>query len=883
MLVVKKILCYITGILCFTLTNGQTPEIWQDYVDDRSNGVIPELNDYSYAGYHFSQKEIPSVDGWTQFNVTDFGAIADDNEFDDDAIQATIDAAEEHDGPAVVFFPQGRFMVSDNNNTNEFIEISRDSIVLKGSGSGTGGTEIFMKERRVQNGHWQFHFEPDDTSTSSETLIAEAVSRGEHSIIVEDASGFTIGETVLISHQSQQFAEAHFGDLQLSSQWTRLFGSGGMRLYELHEIESINGTRITFVNPVQTNLPILESSYVVNHYSTMQEVGVEDILFTSDWAEYPEDFVHHKDDIHDYAWNAMQFNHVKNGWVRNCEFSSWNQVIDVRESIGFTIANVKITGKKGHASFLTRRGYGLLVKDCEDTTGQHHGPGTGYSGVNTVYLRHTMLEDISVDSHSGQPYSTLMDDVDGGIMSQNGGPIESYPHHGQDFTFWNFRHKSASEKTYDFWSLTRNGNTYAYPNFIGFQPNNTVTLIDEGINQMEGKMVEPRSLFEAQLALRLAETGPDINWISPKFGDEFNIDGDLSVEVEVVDDGNVSTVTLYVNDSKQRELTSSPYSWGQDQNLDPDLFNLAPGTYELKIEAIDDEGNLSSDAIIIYVGLAPTVDFVRPGNNEIIESGTPLVVEASATDTDGTITGVSLYLDDVLVSTIENSPYIWENESVLESLASGNHVLRLEATDNDDLVSEAKNDLIVNDFPVVSFLIVSDGEQFEYGDNVRVDVNATDGDGAIAEVRLYLNGVFQRTEINPPYEWGKQPSLDPGLFAMTGGIYELEAIAKDDLGSESSTSILFTVNDEILNIRNQKELIDFFPNPFDESLIIKSGGRIKDVHIFNTTGTLMSVRRDETLSSGVVNLSTAHFPVGIYFIHVIQKNDQKKILKVIKQ
>ena len=117
---------------------GQAPEIWQDYLEDKSNGVIPELNDYSFAGYHFSEKDIPDVDGWTHFNVVDFGAVADDEAFDDDAIQAAIDAAEDHNGPAVVFFPPGRFMVSDNNNTSEYIEISRDSIVLKGSGSGAG-------------------------------------------------------------------------------------------------------------------------------------------------------------------------------------------------------------------------------------------------------------------------------------------------------------------------------------------------------------------------------------------------------------------------------------------------------------------------------------------------------------------------------------------------------------------------------------------------------------------------------------------------------------------------------------------------------------------------------------------------------------------------
>ena len=879
-----KRLLNVAGCILFTVLTafGQTPEIWQDYLQDKSQGIIPELNDYSFAGYHFSETEIPEVDEWTYFNVVDYGAIPDDDGFDDDAIQSTIDAAEDHNGPAVVFFPPGRFMVSDNNSTSEYIEISRDSIVLKGSGSGIDGTEIFMKEMRVRNGHWQFHFEPVNTSTSSETVMAESAVRGSHAIIVEDASGFEVGEVVLLSHQSPEFAEAHFGDLPLSSQWTRLFGSGGMNLHELHEIKSITGTRITFINPIQTDLPLLERPYVVSHYSTMQEVGVEDILFTSDWAQYPEDFVHHKDDIHDYAWNAMQFNHVRNGWVRNCELSSWNQGIDVRESIGFTISNVTVSGKKGHASFLTRRSYGLLVKDCQDPAGQHHGPGTGYAGVNTVYLRHTMLEDISVDSHSGQPYATLMDDVDGGIMSQNGGPHESYPHHGQDFTFWNFRHKSSVEKTYDFWSIPRNGNTYAYPNFVGFQPNNAVTMTDEGMNQMEGQMVSPQSLFEAQLALRLAETGPEISWITPGYGTEVEKNGNLQVQVDVVDDGSVSAVTLSVNGIRQTELTSAPYIWGEDQGLDPQLFGLTPGTYELKIEATDNEDNLSSDAINVYVGQAPTVAFVQPADVEVVTSGIPVVVEASASDTDGNISAVSLFLDDELLSSLEASPYLWDKEPALESLSSGSYTLRLEARDNDGLLDEASYDLIVNDFPELSFLNPSADDLFEFGDTVRVEVNATDGDGEIKEVRLYLNESLVRTEFTPPYEWGEREVFDPGLFTMTDGTYKLEAIARDDLGSESSTTISFVVSEEIvLSVADETMVLELYPNPFNQTLKISSTVTITDVRLFDSSGTFIATKLIKE-NPGTAELHTGQLPAGIYFIHVIQEN-QTKIIKVLRR
>ena len=362
-----------------------------------------------------------------------------------------------------------------------------------------------MDQMRVQNGHWQFRVQPASFNTSTITSLTEPAFRGDFSVTVNSASGLQVGQTVYLNHRSEEFARAHFGHLELSPDWTRLFGSSeGMSLYECHVISEIDGNVVTFKNPIQTDLPELSESYSVRNLGTIEEVGIEDILFTSAWEDYPEEFVHHKDDIHDYAWSAIQFKYVKNGWIRNCEFRHWNEGIDVRESIGVTIENVHMSGKRGHASFLTRRSYGLLVKDCIDDANHHHGPGTGYQGVSTVYLRHKMSENQSIDSHSGQPYCTLYDDLDGGDFHSNGGPHISYPHHARHMTFWNFIHKSSSSQSYDFWSVnTRKPATYAEPIFVGFQPNNSVAMIGELMNEFQGQEVYPKSLFEAQLDLRL--------------------------------------------------------------------------------------------------------------------------------------------------------------------------------------------------------------------------------------------------------------------------------------------------------------------------------------------------------------------------------------------
>jgi len=562
----------------------QTPEVWTDFEQSQANGTQSILPDYSYSGYHFSEKEIPDVSGYTYFDVTDYGAIANDNSHDDAGIQETIDAAIASGAPAVVFFPAGKYKVSADNDVEKSIQIYGDNIVLKGEGSGENGTEIFMDKMRVDNGHWQFRFTPSITNTSTLTTLTAPAQRGDFSVEVESAEDLSIGQSIFINHKSEEFARSHYGNLELNEiQWTRLFGGdGGLIVYECHIIENIEGNKVTFKNPIQVDMPALSTEYRVRNLKTIEGVGIEDIRFTSGWVNYPEQFVHHKNDIVDYGWNAVQFKYVQNAWMRNCEFKDWNQVSDIRESIGVTIDNVLISGKRGHASWITRRNYGVLIKDCEDQANQHHGPGTGYSGVSTVYLRYKMNPNQSIDSHSGSPFVSLFDDMEGGDFHSNGGPWESYPHHGRHMTFWNFRHYTTSSSEYLFWRVyVREPATYAEPFFIGLQSNHPLIMEGEGMDIMRDVMVEPRSLFEAQLDLRLNSIttsttddtfGPNIQVFPNPFSN--------SIQIKIQKSEKVETIQLF---NINNQLVEAKYSENPEGYLLETPSSLNSGVYIIRI------------------------------------------------------------------------------------------------------------------------------------------------------------------------------------------------------------------------------------------------------------------------------------------------------------
>ena len=573
-------------LLCLTFcteTLGQTPQVWTDFVNSKANGTQPILPDYSYSGYKFSEEEIPDVSSYRKFDVTDFGAIANDGMYDDASIQATIDAAIASGDPAVVYFPAGKYQVSSDNDVSNFIHIYGDNIVLKGEGSGVNGTEILMDQMRVDNGHWQFKFTPASTNTSTLTSLTAPARRGHFSVEVASTANLSEGQSIFISHQSEEFARAHFGDLELNEiEWTRLFGDdGGLIVYECHIIDSLRGNRVVFKNPVQIDMPTLSEPYTIRNLRTIEGVGIEDIRFTSGWADHPEDFVHHANDVVDYGWNAVQFKYVQNSWMRNCEFKDWTQVSDIRESIAVTVDNVLISGKRGHASWITRRNYGVLIKDCTDEANHHHGPGMGYSGVSTVYLRCKMNPDQSIDSHSGSPFVSLLDDIEGGDFHANGGPWVSYPHHARHMTFWNFRHDASSSIFYNFWSVNnRQPATYAEPFFVGLQTTNPVTMIGEGLDEMRDVMVEPRSLFEAQLDLRLNAVTSTQESLSTENIKVYPNPFTNAIQISMEEDIKLESVELYTIDSK---LLKSSYSENESGYTLFPSENLVKGVYILKM------------------------------------------------------------------------------------------------------------------------------------------------------------------------------------------------------------------------------------------------------------------------------------------------------------
>ncbi|MCK8524397.1 Ig-like domain-containing protein, partial [Aquimarina sp. D1M17] len=163
----------------------------------------------------------------------------------------------------------------------------------------------------------------------------------------------------------------------------------------------------------------------------------------------------------------------------------------------------------------------------------------------------------------------------------------------------------------------------------------------------------------------------------------------------------------------------------------------------------------------------PAVSFVSPSGNISLQEGyTNFEVTVNASDSDGTIEKVELFIDDMLIRQEIQAPYEWgkgNNANELSGLSPGEHTIKAEATDNDGATTSKTFVVTVtgvntNTPPVVTFTSPSGNLTVNQGYDLVVIAEASDSDGSIANVKLYINNVLVRQENKVPYEWGHDNS-----------------------------------------------------------------------------------------------------------------------------
>ena len=505
-----------------TVLLQQTPA-WTTYVQQKDAGQKTTIPDFSYCGYDFGRSAIPNVTnlGHTVFDITDYGAIPNDGLSDRQAVIDAIAAAEASNAPAVIFFPAGKFRLLEPEDTdNGSIRIRKNNIVIRGSGSGEGGTEIFMNDRHDNpagldySTPYLFAFLPGGANFTDITNVTSGGDRGTRTFSVASTSGLSVGQRVYLylNNASQSVLERYMGpykNLTDDNPWD--IYNNGVNVQEVHEIESISGNQITFVAPTKHDV-VSADGWKIKRFGHIEGVGMEDLFLRGNWTS---PFVHHRDDFSDSAWGAVNMGRTAHSWIRRCRFQDWSRAIIMSDGIANSLLQIEIDGNNGHNGIILR-GTHTLAGLVNESALFSHGPEVSRWSSGVTFWRYNYHQHTEFSGHGSQPYATLLDKSNGGLHPERGasGATQAQPNHLGYYTLWNFRHIGQFPYTdYRVWKSNNNSFPgYVQPINVGFSSESGTTnlLLTSNGNIPQYQLLEslnqpvtPESLYEAQLEKRL--------------------------------------------------------------------------------------------------------------------------------------------------------------------------------------------------------------------------------------------------------------------------------------------------------------------------------------------------------------------------------------------
>jgi len=372
----RKVILHAIITLCIFFSYppifvGQTlPQILTLTSEDDSS----YLPDFSFAGYRNGAIALPVSVG-KMIHATDYGVVPNDGLDDSKALIQAMQAASKMDGDLTLQLPPGRIILS------EVLYLQRSHFVIRGSGTGENGTELYIprplmytpdpislkelreylitfdkRQREKENNidlpfsqyAWSGGFiwaQVPNTRVKSylqkydqpHTVLAEIVSgeRGNFTLEASEIKELQVGDIV----ELQLFNQAGENGEIISDVYKDeniKIGSHHWNFPDLPlirqqvEILEIKGNKITINAPLTIAIQPTYQARLVE-WKHLTEVGIENFRIT--FPKAPR-IAHHVEQ----GFNAIYITRVYNSWVKNI-------VIDNAESgiIPEEIANVPIS------------------------------------------------------------------------------------------------------------------------------------------------------------------------------------------------------------------------------------------------------------------------------------------------------------------------------------------------------------------------------------------------------------------------------------------------------------------------------------------------------------------------------------------------------------
>ncbi|AWK06506.1 hypothetical protein HYN56_20675 [Flavobacterium crocinum] len=441
------------------------------------------LPDFSYAGYHFGESQIPEVTGKI-INAADFGVKTDDQLDDSKALLKAFKAANAVEGNVILQLPKGKIILSD------ILYIERSNFVLRGAGSDENGTEIycprpmmylkdpeslaelreylttFDKRQRESENNVDLPFSQYSwsggfiwTQVPSErvksyldkyepepNVLAKVSSgkMGEFTINVSDVKNLKAGDIVELQLFNKEGENGEIiKDLYQGAKVKP--GSHHWQFPKLPivrqqvEILKISESKITLKTPLTISIkPVYQAQLV--EWKHLNEVGIENLRFT--FPDIPR-VAHHVEPGN----NGIFLTRLFNSWVKNIKITNADSAILAEEVSNVTVQDITTDGPHlAHYTVTLGGVHNVLVKNLKIYNKTVHPLSFNTFATKNVYQDCEIFTDALLDQHSGANHQNLFDNITVHITPDKnnsyflfgGGGAEYWkPSHGPFSTFWN--------------------------------------------------------------------------------------------------------------------------------------------------------------------------------------------------------------------------------------------------------------------------------------------------------------------------------------------------------------------------------------------------------------------------------------------------------------
>ncbi|MFY0605110.1 MAG: T9SS type A sorting domain-containing protein [Cyclobacteriaceae bacterium] len=384
---------------------------------------------------------------------------------------------------------------------------------------------------------------------------------------------------------------------------------------------------------------------------------------------------------------------------------------------------------------------------------------------------------------------------------------------------------------------------YSGPLVIGREPNDHINNFPElevG-PPVGGKLYAIKGIDKSMG--RIESKAPSIDFLKP-FERHYVAGQSMFVELDVVDDHKVESVSLYLDDVLISTLNSAPYFWGTDIAA---FQNLEIGTKTIKAVAVDDEGHETQKSLTIWINSASgAAAYTESFSNMALDGwgqetfqGDSWTWNVDAKGINGDIDGKGVYFhfgatgitsgvisggiqsfstevvnkfsaeartieliinDQVIATKVQDGRDEVYTFTVNDINIEGDFVLSIKnatpeseveknGTISIDNISWASMGSRTNRLPMVIISNISEGQNFANGTSVPVIAEASD-DSQVVSVSLSLDGELISTDTESPFSW--DGSLAE-LANLSSGEHVLKAVALDDDGAEATAVRRFSV------------------------------------------------------------------------------------------